>query len=137
MSNNLTRVDPPPGAPLPYFVATFDGQKVTVKRDALHEVRTWTLQYADQYQPSSKQNTIISLQRSFAALRTANLLDIHIHAKLEKYGDSLVQISEETWPDLVSGLKDVYVTLDVLKDDLTRPTTLEFVPKRRNLRALD
>ncbi|KAG8710942.1 hypothetical protein FRC08_016525 [Ceratobasidium sp. 394] len=91
MSNNIASPDAPS---LPYYVATYQGRSVAVKRDADY------------------QNTIKLVQKSIAKLRGANPQDILISTTLADYDNALVQISEEIWPDVVGDIRTVEITLD-------------------------
>ncbi|KAG9122359.1 hypothetical protein FRC07_001310 [Ceratobasidium sp. 392] len=78
---------------LPYFVATFEGSAVTIKRDADY-------------------NTVIKyVQKSIPQLQSADTQDIFISTKLAEYGDIIVRISEETWSDVVDDVKSAEITL--------------------------
>ncbi|KAG9120274.1 hypothetical protein FRC07_004304 [Ceratobasidium sp. 392] len=91
MSNNLTSAEP---SSRPYCVATYQGRAVAIKRDANYE------------------NTIKLLQKSIPKLRSADIRDIFISTTIPEYDDTLVQISEDIWPDFVDQVKDVEVTLE-------------------------
>ncbi|KAG8739949.1 hypothetical protein FRC10_004976 [Ceratobasidium sp. 414] len=91
MSNNIANPDAPN---LPYYVATFQGRSVAIKRDADY------------------QNTIKLVQKSIAKLRCVDAQDILISTALTDYGGSVVQISEEIWPDVVGDVRTVEITLD-------------------------
>ncbi|KAG9123099.1 hypothetical protein FRC07_000235, partial [Ceratobasidium sp. 392] len=97
MSNNLASADPPSR---PYYVATYQGRAVAIKRDANYE------------------NTIKLLQKSIPKLRSADIRDIFISTTIPGYGDTLVQISEDIWPDFVDQVKDVEVTLEGSGDEV-------------------
>ncbi|KAG8739557.1 hypothetical protein FRC10_005446 [Ceratobasidium sp. 414] len=101
MSNNLASADP---STLPYYVATYKGRSVAIKRDANYET------------------TIKLVQKSIAKLRGADAQDIIISTTLSDYGGALVQISEEIWPDVVSHMKTVEITLEG-DDDLSSKNT--------------
>ncbi|KAG8717799.1 hypothetical protein FRC08_006632 [Ceratobasidium sp. 394] len=108
MSNNQTSSKAPS---LPYFVATFEGCAVTIKRDADYKT---TMKY---------------LKKSISKLRTANYQHISISTTLPEYSDTLVRISEETWPDLVDYVKTAEITLDhadlvLPSEEVTTVTTL-------------
>ncbi|KAG8762346.1 hypothetical protein FRC12_009096 [Ceratobasidium sp. 428] len=90
MSNNVY----PSASVLPYFVAIFEGRAVTIKRDANYET------------------TIKHIQKSIPNLRAAETRSISISTKLPKYGDMLVHISEETWPDLVDQVETAEIMLE-------------------------
>ncbi|KAG9121643.1 hypothetical protein FRC07_002332 [Ceratobasidium sp. 392] len=91
MSNNLASTDK---SNLPYYVATFRGRSVAIKRD------------------TDYQNTIKLVQKSIPKLRAADSRDIFISTSLSDYGDAMVQISEEIWPDIVSSVKTVEIILE-------------------------
>ncbi|KAG8716388.1 hypothetical protein FRC08_009521 [Ceratobasidium sp. 394] len=91
MSNNIANPD---ALNLPYYVATYQGRSVAIKRDADY------------------QNTIKLVQKSIAKLRSVDPQDILISTTLADYGGALVQISEEIWPDVVGDIKTVEVSLD-------------------------
>jgi hypothetical protein len=52
------------------------------------------------------------VQKSIPQLRSAKIEDIFISATLAEYEDLVLQITEETWPDVVNQIKAVEVTLD-------------------------
>ncbi|KAG9075779.1 hypothetical protein FRC06_009891, partial [Ceratobasidium sp. 370] len=56
--------------------------------------------------------TIEIVQKSIPKLRSADTQDIFISTALSDYGGALVQISEEIWPDVVSRVKTVEITLE-------------------------
>ncbi|KAG9080129.1 hypothetical protein FRC06_007049, partial [Ceratobasidium sp. 370] len=91
MSNNQTHSDT---SNLPYYVATYKGRSVAIKRDADY------------------QTTIKLVQKSIPKLRPADSQDIFLSTTLVDYGDALVQISEEIWPDIVGDVKSVEITLE-------------------------
>ncbi|KAG8705826.1 hypothetical protein FRC09_002741 [Ceratobasidium sp. 395] len=91
MSNNFNHQDAPS---TPYYVAKYQGRAVGIKRDENYEA------------------TIKLLQKSILKLRSADIQDIFISTTLPEYGDALVQISEDIWPDFVGRVKDVEVTLE-------------------------
>ncbi|KAG9122326.1 hypothetical protein FRC07_001361 [Ceratobasidium sp. 392] len=91
MSNNLASTDK---SDLPYYVATFKGRFVAIKRDVDY------------------QNTIKLVQKSIPKLRAADSRDIFISTSLSDYSDAMVQISEEIWPDIVSSVKTVEIALE-------------------------
>ncbi|KAG8794033.1 hypothetical protein FRC12_000745 [Ceratobasidium sp. 428] len=92
MSNNQNHH--PNAAILPYFVATFEDYAVTIKRD-------------------TEYNTVIKyIQKSIPTLRSVNAQNIRISTTLAEYGDTLIRISEETWPDLVDSVKNAKIILD-------------------------
>ncbi|QRV97968.1 hypothetical protein RhiJN_25987 [Ceratobasidium sp. AG-Ba] len=95
MSNNA---NPSGQAQLPYYVAKYKGRSVAIKRD------------------SDYQATIKLMQKSIAKLRSAGPQDIIISTELADYGDAVVQISEEIWPDVVDNVKIVEVALEDLTD---------------------
>ncbi|KAG9077199.1 hypothetical protein FRC06_009051, partial [Ceratobasidium sp. 370] len=98
MSNNLTNPD---SSSLPYYVARYQGRSAGIKRDADY------------------QTTMKLVQRSIPSLRSANVQDIFISTTLAAYGDELVLISEEIWPEVVSHVRTVEVTLEEsIPDDL-------------------
>ncbi|KAG9078031.1 hypothetical protein FRC06_008563, partial [Ceratobasidium sp. 370] len=72
----------------------FRGRSVAIKRDADY------------------QNTIKLVQKSIAKLRGVDAQDILISTTLADYGDALVQISEEIWPEVVGEVRTVEITLD-------------------------
>ena len=45
-------------------------------------------------------------------MRSAETQDLHVSAMLPEYDNVEIEISEETWPDIVSGVKAIYITLD-------------------------
>ncbi|KAG8700405.1 hypothetical protein FRC09_005972, partial [Ceratobasidium sp. 395] len=90
MSNDLNSNAPI----LPYFVAIFEGRAVTIKRDANYDA------------------TIKHIQKSIPKLQSAEIQKISIATKLPKFGDILVQISEETWPDLVDQVEIAEIALE-------------------------
>ncbi|KAG8717800.1 hypothetical protein FRC08_006633 [Ceratobasidium sp. 394] len=91
MSNNHA----PPGPPvLPYFVAKLEGRAVTIKRDANYKT---TMNY---------------VRKSIPKLRLADTQNLSIFTTLTDYGGMLVQISEETWPDIVDCVKIAEISLD-------------------------
>ncbi|KAG9081376.1 hypothetical protein FS749_007708 [Ceratobasidium sp. UAMH 11750] len=91
MSNNQTHPDI---SNLPYYVATYKSRSVAIKRDPDY------------------QTTIKLVQKSIPKLRSANAQDIFISTTLTDYGDALVQVSEEIWPDIVGDVKTVEITLE-------------------------
>ncbi|KAG8794384.1 hypothetical protein FRC12_024711 [Ceratobasidium sp. 428] len=92
MSNNQNHH--PNAAILPYFVATFEDYAVTIKRD-------------------TEYNTVIRyIQKSIPKLRSVDAQNIRISTTLAEYGDTLIRISEETWPDLVDYVKNTKIVLD-------------------------
>ncbi|KAG8716391.1 hypothetical protein FRC08_009524 [Ceratobasidium sp. 394] len=91
MSNNQTHPD---ASNLPYYVATYKSRSVAIKRDPDY------------------QTTIKLVQKSIPKLRPANVEDIFISTTLANYGDALVQVSEEIWPDIVGDVKTVEITLE-------------------------
>ncbi|KAG8736158.1 hypothetical protein FRC10_009642 [Ceratobasidium sp. 414] len=91
MANNQAHPD---SSNLPYYVATYKGRSVAIKRDADY------------------QNTIKLVQKSIPKLRPADTQDIFMSTTLVNYGDALVQISEEIWPDVVGDVKSVEITLE-------------------------
>ncbi|KAG8718803.1 hypothetical protein FRC09_012088 [Ceratobasidium sp. 395] len=91
MSNNLLHPDT---TNLPYYVATYKGRSVAIKRDPDY------------------QNTIKLVQKSIPKLRSVDGRDVFLSAALENYGGALVQISEEIWPDIVDQVKVVEVVLE-------------------------
>ncbi|KAG8728653.1 hypothetical protein FRC10_004728 [Ceratobasidium sp. 414] len=91
MSNNIANPDAPN---LPYYVATFQGRSVAIKRDPDY------------------QNTIKIVQKSIARLRGVDAQDILISTALADYGGAVVQICEEIWPDVVGDIRTVEITLD-------------------------
>ncbi|KAG8702172.1 hypothetical protein FRC09_004916 [Ceratobasidium sp. 395] len=82
----------------PYYVATYKGRTVAIKRDASYET------------------TIKIIQRTIHKLRSTSPHDICLSTTLPEYGDTLVQISEEMWPDVVGLVKSVEVTLEEMSD---------------------
>ncbi|KAG8767527.1 hypothetical protein FRC12_006196 [Ceratobasidium sp. 428] len=92
MSNNFNHQDAPS---TPYYVAKYQGRAVAIKRDENYQVATIKL-----------------LQKSIPKLRSADAQDIFLSTTLPEYGDALVQISEDIWPDFVGRVKDVEVTLE-------------------------
>ncbi|KAG8739556.1 hypothetical protein FRC10_005445 [Ceratobasidium sp. 414] len=103
MSNNLASADP---SILPYYVATYKGRSVAIKRDAKYET------------------TINLVQKSIPKLRTADIQDIFISTTLSDYGGALVQLSEEIWPDVVSYVRTVEITLEGDDDMTSEPTNM-------------
>ncbi|KAG8736499.1 hypothetical protein FRC10_009233 [Ceratobasidium sp. 414] len=95
MSNNLTN----PDANRPYYVATYNGQRAAIKRD------------------EDYQATIKLVQKSIPSLRSASVKDMLIMTTLPDYGDGLILIGEEIWPEVVSIVKDVEVTLETPAPD--------------------
>ncbi|KAG9120685.1 hypothetical protein FRC07_003719 [Ceratobasidium sp. 392] len=91
MSNNLPGSDK---SDLPYFVATYKGRAVAIKRDASYEA------------------TIKLVQKSIPKLRSIDTQDIFISTTLADYGDALIQISEDIWPEIVHSIKTVEITRD-------------------------
>ncbi|KAG8721889.1 hypothetical protein FRC08_009146 [Ceratobasidium sp. 394] len=91
MSNNQTH---PGTSNLPYYVATYKSRSVAIKRDPDY------------------QTTIQLVQKSIPKLHPANVQDIFISTTLTNYGDALVQVSEEIWPDIVGDVKTVEITLE-------------------------
>ncbi|KAG8733328.1 hypothetical protein FRC12_018923 [Ceratobasidium sp. 428] len=91
MSNNLLHPDT---SNLPYYVATYKGRSVAIKRDPDY------------------QNTIKLVQKSVPKLRSVDGRDVFLSTTLENYGGALVQISEEIWPDIVDQVKVVEVVLE-------------------------
>ncbi|QRV96110.1 polyubiquitin-C [Ceratobasidium sp. AG-Ba] len=91
MSNN---VNPPGSTPLPYYVASYQGRTVAIKRDPDY------------------QATIKLVQKSIAKLRSVDSQDIIISTTLADYGNAVVQISEEIWPDVVGGVKIVEIAVE-------------------------
>ncbi|KAG8731074.1 hypothetical protein FRC12_019908 [Ceratobasidium sp. 428] len=92
----------------PYYVATYKGRTVAIKRDASYET------------------TIKIIQRTIHKLRSTSPHDICLSTTLPEYGDTLVQISEEMWPDIVGLVKSVEVTLEDMSDagdDITEAGT--------------
>ncbi|KAG9118448.1 hypothetical protein FRC07_007043, partial [Ceratobasidium sp. 392] len=83
----------------PYFVATYKGRAAAIKRD------------------SSYENTIKTIQKTIHKLRSADHESICVSTTLPEYGDTLVQISEEMWPEVVGLIKAVEVTLEESSDD--------------------
>ncbi|KAG9120686.1 hypothetical protein FRC07_003720 [Ceratobasidium sp. 392] len=83
MSNNQTHTSKPT---LPYYVAMYKSHAVTINRDADYEA------------------TIKLVQSSITKLRSVNARDIFISTILSDYGDLLVQLSKEIWPDVVEQL---------------------------------
>ncbi|KAG9123097.1 hypothetical protein FRC07_000233 [Ceratobasidium sp. 392] len=71
----------------PYFVAAYKGRTAAIKRDSSYE------------------------------LRSADPQSICVSTTLPEYGDTLVQIGEEMWPDVVGLIKTAEVTLEELSDD--------------------
>jgi hypothetical protein len=57
------------------------------------------------------------VQKSIPRLRSAKIEDIFISTTLAEYDDLMVQISEETWGDVVDRVKAVEVTLDETVED--------------------
>ncbi|KAG9123096.1 hypothetical protein FRC07_000232 [Ceratobasidium sp. 392] len=84
MSNNQTIRD---AVAPPYYIATYEGRTIGVKRD-------------DNY------------EKSIPKLRSANIQDIFVSSTLPEYGDTLVQIGEEMWPDVIDLIKNVNVTYE-------------------------
>ncbi|KAG8739558.1 hypothetical protein FRC10_005447 [Ceratobasidium sp. 414] len=103
MSNNLASADP---SSLPYYVATYKGRSVAIKRDTKYET------------------TIKLVQKSIPKLRTADIQDIFISTTLSDYGGALVQLSEEIWPDVVSHVKTVEITLEGDDDTASEPINM-------------
>ncbi|KAG8702538.1 hypothetical protein FRC09_004680 [Ceratobasidium sp. 395] len=91
MSNNLLHPDT---SNLPYYVASYKGRSVAIKRDPDY------------------QNTIKLVQKSIPKLRSIDARDVFLSTALENYGGALVQISEEIWPDIVDQVKVVEVVLE-------------------------
>ncbi|QRV96108.1 ubiquitin family protein [Ceratobasidium sp. AG-Ba] len=120
MSNNA---NPPASANLPYYVAKYKGRTVAIKRD------------------SDYQTTIKLMQKSIAKLRSADPQDIIISTALADYGDAVVQISEEIWPDVVDDVKVVEVSLEEATDSKSATTglaetgTIAFTPRNSGTEA--
>ncbi|KAG9120687.1 hypothetical protein FRC07_003721 [Ceratobasidium sp. 392] len=89
MSNNQAHVGT---SALPYIVAKFEGHAIAIKRDA-------------DYQAILK-----ALQQYIPKLRSVGTHNIFISATLAEYGDTLVQISGEIWPELVNTLNSIEIT---------------------------
>ncbi|KAG8723977.1 hypothetical protein FRC09_000874 [Ceratobasidium sp. 395] len=110
MSNNLTRPDAPAA---PYYVAKYENRVVAIKRDESYEV--FEQAHGDQQQVTRffhLQATIRLIQKSIPHLRSANIQDIFLLTTLPEYGDALVQIGENIWPDLIERVKSVEVRLE-------------------------
>ncbi|KAG8796267.1 hypothetical protein FRC12_001372 [Ceratobasidium sp. 428] len=103
MSNNLLHPDV---SNLPYYVATYKGRSVAIKRDPDY------------------QNTIKLVQKSIPKLRSIDGRDVFLNTALENYGGALVQISEEIWPDVVDQVKMVEVSLDVDDNEYSESTNM-------------
>jgi hypothetical protein len=58
------------------------------------------------------QATIKLIRKSIPQLRSAKIEDIFMFTTLAEYDDLLVQISEETWPDVIGRIKEIEVTLE-------------------------
>lgn len=58
------------------------------------------------------QATINLIKRSYSLLRSADTQDLHISTTLPEYDGLEIEISEETWLDVVSGVKAIEITLD-------------------------
>jgi hypothetical protein len=58
------------------------------------------------------QTTIKLVQKSIPSLRSFEMQNIFISTTLAEYDGLLVQISEETWPDVVGRVKEIEVTLE-------------------------
>ncbi|KAG8716389.1 hypothetical protein FRC08_009522 [Ceratobasidium sp. 394] len=101
MSNNIVNPDT---LDLPYYVAAYKGRSVAIKRD------------------TDYQATIKIIQKSIPKLRSADAEDIFMATTLAGFGDTLVQISEEIWPDVVARLKTVEVTLEDATDAIHPPS---------------
>ncbi|KAG8705100.1 hypothetical protein FRC09_003159 [Ceratobasidium sp. 395] len=82
----------------PYYVATYKGRTVAIKRD------------------SNYDTTIKIIQNAIHKLRSVDPSDICLSTTLPEYGDTLIQISKEMWPDIVGLIKNVEVTLEELSD---------------------
>ncbi|QRW10426.1 polyubiquitin-C [Ceratobasidium sp. AG-Ba] len=88
MSNNSNNPD---ASPMPYYVARYQGRAVTIKRDPDY------------------QATIKLMQSSIVKLRSLDPQNIIILTRLAEYGDALVQVSKETWADVLSSVKLVEI----------------------------
>ncbi|QRV81675.1 ubiquitin-like Rad60 SUMO-like protein [Ceratobasidium sp. AG-Ba] len=84
---------PPTPRTRPYYVATYQGRSVTIKRDPSYET------------------TINLLKKSFTSLMTPGPETIRILTKMQDYGGLMTEISEDTWPDIVDSLKLVQISL--------------------------
>ncbi|KAG8762342.1 hypothetical protein FRC12_009092 [Ceratobasidium sp. 428] len=84
----------PDKSDLPYYVATYKGRAVAIKRDKNYEA------------------TIKLIQKSIPKLRSIDVQNIFVSTVLGDYGDALIQISEEIWPDVFENIKMVEITLD-------------------------
>jgi hypothetical protein len=58
------------------------------------------------------QTTMKLVQNSIPLLRSSEIQNIFISTTLAEYDELLVQISEETWPDVVGRVKEIEVTLE-------------------------
>ncbi|KAG8705098.1 hypothetical protein FRC09_003157 [Ceratobasidium sp. 395] len=96
MSESPT-VPPSPSYP-PYYVATYNARTVAIKRDPNYDT------------------TIKIIQKTIHKLRCVDPCDICLSTTLPEYGDTLVQITEEMWPDVAGLIKNVEVTLEELSD---------------------
>ncbi|KAG8742300.1 hypothetical protein FRC12_015398, partial [Ceratobasidium sp. 428] len=109
-------VPPSPSYP-PYYVATYNGRTVAIKRDPSYDVPpTFDCFFFCTNKVSSLQNTIKIIQKTIHKLRSVDPCDICLSTTLPEYGDTLVQITEEMWPDVVGLIKNVGVTLEELSD---------------------
>ncbi|KAG9079583.1 hypothetical protein FRC06_007640, partial [Ceratobasidium sp. 370] len=61
---------------------------------------------------SNNQATIQAIQGSIPKLRLVDIPNIFVSTILADYDDTLVQISEGIWPDLVDHLKTIEITAD-------------------------
>ncbi|KAG8699181.1 hypothetical protein FRC09_006774 [Ceratobasidium sp. 395] len=91
MSNNLTHPD---ASSVPFYIAKYQGRAVAIKRETDYRA------------------TIEFLQKSIPKLRLASVQDIFVSATVPEYGDALVQISEDIWPEFVGWVKDMEITLE-------------------------
>ncbi|KAG8767528.1 hypothetical protein FRC12_006197 [Ceratobasidium sp. 428] len=91
MSNNFNHPDTISPS---YYVAKYQGRAVAIKRNESYEA------------------TITLLQKLIPKLRSVNTQDIFISTTLPGYGDTLVQIGEDMWPELVGQVKDVEITME-------------------------
>jgi hypothetical protein len=62
------------------------------------------------------QTTIKLIQKSIPQLRPAKIEDIFISTTLTEYEDLLVQLSEDTWPDIVDRVREIEVTFEDPRD---------------------
>jgi hypothetical protein len=114
MSNlSNTPNSPAPKKIWPFVAASYEGHTITIRRDPSYNVSPIITHLIQRKQLKEHlQGSIMSIKQVFRELKTMSEGRIRLSSTFDGFGDGPIQITPEMWPELISELKVVLVTVD-------------------------